>query len=227
MDILAQIDVPAWRPHMKTTLVLTLAFLALLPSAAFGGVVAANWTNATSGTLNGVSFTFSPAGTGLTAQDLSGSSYSAFPLSSSQQVVTYTSSSNWTVTFGQPVSDLLLYDRFWRGVECLTNDEVLAGRTTCSYTFSAPFSVFGNALPITVSGQTLTIPNSVYGNGILRFSGPLTTLSVTTDLSQNGSIQNLTFAVVTGDSVPEPWSLQLAGLGGMGMAVMAFLRRKK
>jgi hypothetical protein len=47
------------------------------------------------------------------------------------------------------------------------------------------------------------------------------------DFGQNGSQQDLTFAVVTNDSVPEPWSLQLAGLGGMGIAVMAFLRRKK
>jgi hypothetical protein len=80
-----------------------------------------------------------------------------------------------------------------------------------------------------VVSQTLIIPSSSgYAYGILRFSGSLSALSVLTNLpSTNTSRQDLTFAVVTGDSVPEPWSLQLAGLGGMGIAVMAFLRRRK
>jgi hypothetical protein len=143
-------------------------------------------------------------------------------------VVGYDASANWTVTFGQAVSDLLVYDRWWRGVACLSLPEKDAGETTWSYTFDAPFSVTsGDDLPITVSSPTLTIPESAWGNGILRFSGPLTKLSLTMDFGQNGSQQDLTFAVVTNDSVPEPWSLQLAGLGGMGIAVMAFLRRKK
>jgi hypothetical protein len=206
---------------MKTTLVLTVVSLALLPSAAFGGVVAVNWTDAVSGTLNGVTVSFAAGNQIDIPQDLSGSDYSAFPLSPTQQVVSYHSVSNWTVTFGQAVTDLLLYDTFWRGVEC--------GTANCSYTFSQPFSVAsGDGPPSSMLDQTLTIPSSMWGNGILRFSGPITTLSVSTNLPPtNGSLQDLTFAVVTGDTVPEPWSLQLAGLGGIGIAVMAFLRRKK
>ena len=80
-------------------------------------MIAIDWTSVSSGTLNGVAVTFSPAGSGLSANDLSGSNFSAFPLSSSQETVFYGSRSNWTVTFAQPVSGLLLYDVYWRGVE--------------------------------------------------------------------------------------------------------------
>jgi hypothetical protein len=197
----------------------------MLVAAAFGGTIPIDWADGTSGTLNGVGVTimFSVGTVTLGNSDLSGPNFSAFPLSSSQERLQYFSRADWTVTFAQPVSGLLLYESGWRGTQGCTG-------TTCSYNFTDPFSVVsGNSSAVTVSGNSLLIGTTVFANGILEFSGPLTTLSMShTDFPlTNDSVQLLTLALDAPDGVPEPSSLRLAELGGISLAVMGFLRRRK
>jgi hypothetical protein len=209
---------------MKTRLA-HFAALSMLVAAAFGGTIPIDWADGTSGTLNGVGVTimFSVGTVTLGNSDLSGPNFSAFPLSSSQERLQYFSRADWTVTFAQPVSGLLLYESGWRGTQGCTG-------TTCSYNFTDPFSVVsGNSSAVTVSGNSLLIGTTVFANGILEFSGPLTTLSMShTDFPlTNDSVQLLTLALDAPDGVPEPSSLRLAELGGISLAVMGFLRRRK
>ncbi|SMF97052.1 PEP-CTERM protein-sorting domain-containing protein [Methylomagnum ishizawai] len=174
------------------------AGLAAAP-AAQAGVIGASWSNTSSGTLNGVAFSFT-GGTGLTSANLSGSNYTGYALASSQQALYYADGSNWSITFASPVTDLLLYEASWRG-----------GPT---FTFNHAFTILTGNSSVSSTSTTLTTPGSfaTYTNGILQFTGPITSLSITGVSNATGGLDALTFGVQQA-SVPEPSTLLLMGIG--------------
>lgn len=121
--------------------------------------------------------------------DLTGSDYAAAPLSPNTLTFDYDALSDWTATFDPPVENLLLYLVNWRGVA--------GGIDPVTYQFNRPFVVLSGLGGAAVSnGNTLlTIPGSIFGDGIVLFSGSISSLSVSTD-SPTSSAQSLTFAIL-------------------------------
>jgi hypothetical protein len=191
---------------MNKAYLMALATAMLLPQVSRGGQVGASFSTASAGTLNGNAFAVTGfADQFLTSSDLSGSNYSAAPLSSDQQITTYDASGNWTVTFASPITNLLLYDVFWRGNNSGGPDPTI-------YTFSQPFSRLSGLTNALISGNTIGIPlASNFGSGILQFSGTFTTLSVTTTATTSSN-QGLTFGLIVPNAIPEPSTLLLGGL---------------
>ncbi len=185
-------------------------------NAAPVGVV---WTDASSGTLDGIALTLANATNGFIDNvDLTGSDFSAHPLGADQQVISYAGLSNWTLTFSSPVTDLLLYTVWWRGIE----GQPSSG-TELRYTFDQAFVIDSGNAGATIDGNTLVLPLVSFYSGVLRFPGTLTSLSVTTN-STTFSHQDMTFGLDNAAAVPEPSGVALAGLG-IGLAVLARRRR--
>ena len=169
----------------NTTQIATTAFVqnALANTTAGGGtLLGAVWSSASTGTLNGVGFTISSArSSGPSNWDLSTSDFSAGPLSATQSLGGISHGDDWVVTFAAPIVNLKLYVKYWRAA---------------SYTFNQPLSI--------LSGSGITSPNSTtitvtgWGNGIVQFAGPVTTLSVNSsaDLVNDASGQIMTFGVL-------------------------------
>ena len=141
--------------------------------------------------------------------DLSGSDYSAAPLSNEQEVIVYGVNSNWTATFSNPVTNLLLYPAFWRGEQ--------AGVDPVTYTFDQPFTILSGLSEANVVGNTISVPATVFADGIIQFSNPVSSLSLATNATSSNQ-QAFTFGVV-----PEPLTILGAGTAaGFG----AFFKRK-
>lgn len=185
-------------PRAAALAALLSAGLAAAPSVQ-AGIIGASWSNASGGTLNGVAFSFT-GGSGLTTLDLSGSNYTGYALASNQQTLYYADGSNWNITFASPVTDLLLYEVGWRG-----------GPT---FTFNQAFTILTGNSGVSSTSTTLTTPGNfaTYTNGILQFTGPITSLSITGVSSATGGLDALTFGVQQA-SVPEPSTLLLMGVG--------------
>ena len=146
------------------------------------------WTNSTSGTLNGVPFTLTNIrAQNQTSWDLSAPDFMAAPLSETQMLVGYSVSDDWTLTFASPVSDLKLYCRYWRAAD---------------YVFDQPFSILSGS-GLVANNNTLTVNG--WGNGVLEFAGPITTLNVNSNqvIGQNDSSQIMTFGA---NAVSQPLS---------------------
>ena len=140
-------------------------------------IAGAVWTSATTGTLNGVSFTLTnSSSSGDTTWDLTTSQFSVAPLSATQSMVDYGTGDDWTVTFASPITNLKLYCKWWRDAD---------------YLFDQPFSILSGATGLSNVGNTLTVSGG-WGNGILEFTGSITTLTVNSDWI-GGSTQIMTF----------------------------------
>ena len=185
----------------------------LLATSASGAVIPVDWNDGgTTGTLGGVGVTMSGlegAGVFSTADfedpfELTGPDYAGAPVPGVTELSSYDVLSDWTATFSEPVSNLLLYVVFWRGV---------AGQpeppdTSVIYTFDQTFTVLsglGDAV-FPEGDKTFAAPEAVFHLGILQFAGPISSLSLTSN-SFGHSAQVLTFGVV-----PEPKMLCLAVL---------------
>jgi hypothetical protein len=195
----------------------------LLASSASGAVIPVDWNDGgTSGSLGGVSVTMTGlegAGVFSTADfedpfELTGADYAGAPIPGVTELSSYEVLSDWTATFSEPVSNLLLYVVFWRGV---------AGQpeppdTAVIYTFDQTFTVlsgFGGAV-FPEGDKTFAAPEETFQLGILQFAGPVSSLSLTSS-SLGQSSQVLTFGVV-----PEPSALLLCALA---LAPALLLRR--
>ena len=99
---------------MKTTLPFTLVFILLIALPfSLDAQISAIWTTATTGTLNGVSFTVTSVGGPSTSTwDFDGPEFVSAPLTSSEPALDYQGESDWTITFASPISNLLLYARW-------------------------------------------------------------------------------------------------------------------
>jgi hypothetical protein len=167
-----------------------------LNAASVSSLVGAVWTSATTGTLNGVGFTISLTSpvpsigapevwiTSLSTANYSTSYYSSAQLSSSQSAVIVPSGSSWQVVFDAPISNLKLYT-YWRAVGIGGSD---------TYQFDQPFSILSGSSGLTKTGNILNI--SGWGQGILEFSSPITTLTLTADGIHCCSGHSLTFGVL-------------------------------
>ena len=88
-----------------------LSVMSISPS--FGNLVLADWDDTAGGSLNGNSFTFTPAASFLDPNvDLSGSSYSAAPGTSNEEAVLWSGPPfgfAYTASFANPVDNPLIY----------------------------------------------------------------------------------------------------------------------
>ncbi len=175
----------------NTTQIATTAFIQDLllnaPSSSSSTLSGAIWTSATTGTLNGTGFTIggytmTSTPPSLLNQNYSSADYSSNPLSATQQTSYFMSGSSWTVTFNAPISNLKLYI-YWRGGG-------IGGSSF--YQFDQAFSIASGSTGMTNSGNNLNI--SGWGKGILEFSGPITTLTLSADGTSCCSGHTMTFA---------------------------------
>ncbi len=183
---------------------LLAVLLALSPEKSSAAVV--DWTTVNSGTLGPIGVSLSNLSSqflSLGTNNLSGTNYSYAPLSSAQETVTYGASNDWTVSFAQPVINLLVYAANWRGSFSTGPDG------DALYTFTAPFVIRSGFAGASVNGNTLTLPDGAFYSGILEFTGSFNSLGVDA-VAQSTSGQSLTFAA----TVPEPTAMTLALLAG-------------
>ena len=170
-----------------------------------------NWLTGSAGTLGTNNVTVAGlVGSSTSFDDLSGSDYNP-PLSSTQPTSYYNERSDWAASFGNPISDLGLYLYGWRG--------------GVNYTFSQAPTLLSGCSNGTISGNTLSLSGGVsdYCDGILRFTGSISTLSVDSSLAAGGNTIGLTFATFSDPTPPTsvPGPLPLFGAG----AAFAWSRR--
>ena len=173
----------------------TANLLAAQPASA---LTFADWTTSTTGDLDGTSVTLTGADTPSNFNtDLSSSDYSPAGSASEEAILYF--SSTWTATFGAPVSNPLLYARFWR---------------QATYEFDQPFTIqSGFTNNAVVTGNTLDLSastSSANNGGILAFSGSVNSISILST-STNGNLAT-TFAAV-------PFELD----GVLGLGILAGL----
>ena len=168
----------------NTTQIATTAFIQDLllnaPAASSSALNGAIWTSDTTGTLGGVGFTISSARSQTPSNwDLSTSDFSAAPLSATQNIGGLSHGDDWVVTFASPITNLKLYCRYWR---------------VANYVFDQPFTLLSGSGLTRTNSTTLTV--SGWGNGIIQFAGPVTSLTVNSsaDLINDASGQLITFA---------------------------------
>jgi len=175
----------------NTTQIATTAFIQDLllnaPTSSSSTLSGAIWTSATTGTLNGIGFTvgaytMSSNPPSLLNSDYSTADYASNPLSATQETSYFMSGSSWTVTFNSPISNLKLYV-YWRA-------SGIGGSSF--YRFDQAFSIASGSTGMTNSGNDLNI--SGWGKGILEFSGPITTLTLSADGTSCCSGHTMTFA---------------------------------
>ncbi len=175
--------------------VLALFMLSVMPSAAAAQTVGVDWQSTTlttaSGDLNGTPVqVFGLVNGGVfSLQDLSGPAFAAAPLAANQEILDYAYNSNWLASFASPVTDLLLHAKFWRGPNN-PNDP-----PTIDYTFDQPFTILSGFTGATIVGNTLRVPTDTFRDGILKFTGTLSIVAVTSNNATNNSRQALTFAL--------------------------------
>jgi len=177
---------------MLATVFVTVFFSLPVAAQTAPGVTWNTFGASASGDLLGTTVTLTPGSGGTSAfiTDLTGSDFAAAPLTTTTKTASYNSNASLTVGFSQPVSNLLLYTVFWRGTQ--------AGSDPVVYTFGQPFTVLSGLGSGTVSaGNTvLTVPGTGFHNGILQFTGPVTSLSITSNASSCCPNQAITFGLV-------------------------------
>jgi hypothetical protein len=172
--------------QIATTAFVQDAFTSFATSNGSSGSILAGaiWTSSTTGTLNGIGFTMTQLRDANPSNwDMSTSDFSAAPLSATQNSGTISHGDDWVVTFASPISDLKLYCKYWR---------------PASYVFSQPLTLLSSGNGLTSpNSNTVTVGANAWGNGIIQFAGPITTLSVNSSASliNDASGQILTFGV--------------------------------
>ncbi|MDX2154353.1 MAG: hypothetical protein SFV54_26670 [Bryobacteraceae bacterium] len=150
-----------------------------------------------------------------------GPNFAAAPLPGAE-VAQYSVGNNWSVTFAEPLDQLLLVAVFWRG----TYNFGVVDPTTV-YTFSRPFTFASGLGGVGVTGNTLFMPdNGSFYDGVLKFDGPITTLSVAAESPFPGFGQALTFAAPA-KAVPEPAAAALFASALAAFAATRVLRSRR
>jgi hypothetical protein len=125
--------------------------------------------------------------------------------------INYSSPSRLTFTFSSPVNDLAIYWFNLRGGATGANYHDYS--TTPTF-YSGNFTTggdFSGGVAATIVGNRLNLGddnNFTYYNGIIKFSGPISTLTVTPESGAGGGFQGYTLG-----SVPEPSALSLLAIG--------------
>ena len=192
--------------------------LVVVASPAAASPIFATYSESNTGSVNGVGFTMtglSTPGFGNDIQPLGDMVGSDWNNVGSQQGRIYnaTTASTFTVTFDSAVSGLQMYLYFFRGATG-------GGGGFTSYDFGQAFTISGGlGSPITQSGTTLDTSTTNFANGVITFTGPVTTLTVTTTGSATGGDQGFTFA-----AVPVPGA---GGVAGVLLAMSVARRRRR
>jgi hypothetical protein len=156
------------------------------------------------GTLDGVSVTVTGGFSSVVGSlNLSGSDFSAAPLSTTAETVTFLAEQPLAFTFGSPVSNLSLYLAYWLG-----GGASCTGSPAGVYTFSATPTIASGIAGSSLSGNVL----SLFGNwqsGIVTFAGPLTSLTVSAGCGTATSASAFTLSV---QAVPPPVSAPILNL---------------
>ena len=190
------------RSHLTAT---TIAVLGMA-STSIAGVVPtfASWTDTGNGSLNGVNFTVVPTAGSWDTPSIQNGDFSAgtaWDSAGSLDHLNYKTGDNWTITFDSAVSGLSLYTYYWRGTDIVGSEQTLSEAFTTNANFSG-----------STSGNTLN--GTSYNSGILSFSGPVTTLTVTGGVGT--SYQGMTLAQTAG-SQAVPGIGGLAAIAGVGL----------
>ena len=190
------------RSHLTAT---TIAVLGMA-STSIAGVVPtfASWTDTGNGSLNGVNFTVVPTAGSWDTPSIQNRDFSAgtaWDSAGSLDHLNYKTGDNWTITFDSAVSGLSLYTYYWRGTAVSGTEQTLSEAFTTNANFSG-----------STSGNTLN--GTSYNSGILSFSGPVTTLTVTGGVGT--SYQGMTLAQTAG-SQAVPGIGGLAAIAGVGL----------
>ena len=198
-----------------------LAALALMAGVSTASAATfVTWTSPTAGSANGITVTASYTYVGnppsLSSFDLSGANYSPAG-GASQQMVDYHAQSGITWSFSSAVTNLDLYLGFWRSSAPLTG-----GPTDNRYVFSTAPTIQSGLSGGSISGNGFVGPSTGFYSGILRFSGPLTSLTLNAPLNASGGYQVYTLAFDGGSaSVPDgasTFALLGAAIGTLGWA---------
>ena len=199
------------------TIPTALAASLLAASTAADDVTFATWDSISAGSLNGIGFTVERLAGGDVDGSLSNSLFAGYAYNTDahgnpgpQTGVSYRAADEFTITFETAISDLSLYLAGWRS-------PTKAGYS--SYTVSEDFTI-NDAFDGTVSGNQITT-EAGFTNGILSFSGPITTITVTHAYDEGAiheSSQSMTLARRTaGPVVPGiGGAAALAGIGTLG-----------
>lgn len=178
-------------------LILVSLIIAVTSSGA-AALVATDWqsagTSTAQGGLGGITVNMTNVGSVGSAADilfydLSVADYAPLQLSASQECLDYAFDTNWTATFSSPVSNLMLYCKFWRGPNNSFDP------TNFEYEFDTPFTILTGMSNCSIVGNTLVVPSTIFQDGVLLFAGPLTSISLISNNSNSVSRQGLTFAL--------------------------------
>lgn len=188
------------------TMIASVVFAASTTSAEATLIV--DWTTPTTGVLGNINVNMPGLASPflrIENRDLTSADFSAGPVSDAE-VVVYGYGNDWTATFDQPVTNLLLYADWWRGTLTVGMDP------TIDYAFDQSFNILSGLEHAIVTGNTLSLPDIGLHNGIIQFDGLITSLSVNSSaIVAPGSGQTLTFGV------PEPSTLAVMGIGLAGI----------
>ncbi len=192
-------------------LTVLFALLVSVATPVVAQVTPAVWSSVKNGSLAGVSFTTTGFSSffGLSSASFLDVDYGANPLTN-VTALQYGWQDNWTVSFASPITNLRLYAQSWRGIYFSTGN----GPTT--YTLSQPFTILSGFTGISPFGNVFSLPGNAFFNGVIEFSGAVSSISVTSDGTNVGG-QLLTFAL----TVPEPESAVLFAIGLVGLTLLA------
>ncbi len=185
------------------------------------GSIAVDWDSSVNGVTTGAmcttSVTIGPGMSSPIPRDYSSANYAGVPFTPTLQTrLGYAAATEWTATFDPPVTDLLLYVGNWR------NASDAGGPNPIHYTFDHPFGIVSGLSNVSVSptGDTLIGFNgSGLHSGILKFPGPIASLSLTTSATSTGAAISLTFGAILpgpdadGDGVPDDCDTCAGGAG--------------
>ena len=196
-----------------------LALMAGVSTAAAGTFV--TWTSPTSGSANGVTVTASytdvTQAPRFASLDLSGANFSPAG-GATQQTVEYNVTSGITWSFSSAVTNLDLYLGYWRAAA------PGGGPADSRYVFSTAPTIQSGLSGASISGNALVVGSDPFYSGIVRFSGPLTSLTLNAPVanSDTNGYQIYTLAFDGGSaSVPDgasTFALLGAAIGTLGWA---------
>lgn len=210
---------------MKALVALVLMASTALPASA--AVVWTDWTQATAntavGTLNGIAVTVASSTNFNFTQTNGGTDYwtpwfDPALRPTGTDIISLAAAGTRTISFSAPVSGLLLAVNSWN----------VNGTTT----FNAPFSVVGQGQGYWGNGtfQNVTATSFFSGpsneiHGILRFDGPISSLTFTDPFENWHGFTLGVEGETTAGGVPEPssWAMLISGFGLVGGA----LRRRR
>ena len=176
-----------------------------------------DWADTSGGALAGSTITITNLTPGpelsLSNYDLTDTPYLAWPGAGDQQCLNFLCTDDWQASFDQPLTNFKLYAISWRGSD--------GGVSPVQYTFNRSFSILSGFTGATIAGNTLSLPDGDFYDGILQFNGTFSSLTI----NSNATLENAQAMTFHASPVPEPETFLVISLG-LGMQLMT-LRRSR